>query len=358
MVDSSPDGILVMDLEGRTLLRNARMGALWQIPPEVAANPDGTVLLAVIAAWMKDPAEFLAQAAHLQAHPLERSGGDVELLDGTVMDRGSAPVVDRSGHIYGRIWAFRDVTEQRRNEARIRHLASHDDLTDLPNRHLIQERLAQAIASARQDDSRSFALLYLDLDRFKIVNDGYGHRFGDLVLRAVGERLLALARPANTVARYGGDEFLVLLAEPIQGANVSGTNVSGTNVSGANISDFAGEIIRHFQRPLLVQGREVHLSLSIGVSSFPDDGDTPDVLIEHADVAMYYAKAIGRNTYRCFTREMSREAQRRVTLETKLREALSARRFRLAYQPKVSLATGRSPAARYCCGWRTPIWAR
>lgn len=231
-----------------------------------------------------------------------------------------------------------DISERKHAEARIRYLATHDDLTGLPNRTLIMDRIIQAIRHARRAGSQ-LAILYLDLDRFKVLNDGYGHTFGDAVLKAAAERLSALVREGDTVSRQGGDEFLLLL----------------TGLHSAADAYIATEkIVKLLDAPILVDNRKVHLSGSIGVSVFPHDGDSPETLIDHADVAMYRAKELGRNTYQFFTPEMSAETQWRVNLEHHLREAISENQFTLAFQPKVNLASGRIVGCEALLRWRHP----
>jgi len=232
----------------------------------------------------------------------------------------------------------RDVTERKQAEQRIRYLATHDGLTDLPNRNLIQDRIQQAITHARRS-GRLLALLFLDLDRFKVINDGYGHPFGDAVLKAAAEQLVALVREGDTVARQGGDEFLILLADL-------------RNASDAYI--VAQKLVENLERPLVVQSREVHLSGSIGVAVFPQDGETADALIGNADVAMYRAKNLGRNTYQFFTREMSEETQRRVNLETRLHDAVAMGQLQLVYQPMVNLASGGITGCEALLRWHHP----
>ncbi|ACO78810.1 cyclic di-GMP signal transduction protein [Azotobacter vinelandii CA] len=231
-----------------------------------------------------------------------------------------------------------DISERKRAEQRIRHLAMHDGLTDLPNRNLIQERIEQAIVRARRG-GRLLALLYLDLDRFKVLNDGYGHLFGDAVLKTASERLLKLVREGDTVARLGGDEFLILLADLEQPADADAV---------------ARKIVGSLDCPIVVQERKIHLSGSIGVSLFPRDGETADELIDNADMAMYRAKELGRNTYQFFTRAMSLETQRRVDLEIKLRGAATAGQLQLVYQPKVSLENGGISGCEALLRWHHP----
>jgi diguanylate cyclase (GGDEF)-like protein/PAS domain S-box-containing protein len=270
--------------------------------------------------------------------PASRAEGSYRRKDGTLVPIETRRRALRTEDGWIIVGMARDISERRQAEQRIQYLATHDGLTDLPNRNLIHDRIVQAIAHARRA-GRQLAVLYLDLDRFKVINDGFGHAFGDAVLRATGERLASLVREGDTVARQGGDEFLVLLADLRKAAD-------------AYI--VAQKFVENLDRPLLVQGREVHVSGSIGVSVFPQDGDTPEALISNADVAMYRAKELGRNTYQFFTREMSDETLRRVELETRLRGAAAAGQLQLVYQPKVSLADGRITGCEALLRWHHP----
>lgn len=231
-----------------------------------------------------------------------------------------------------------DITERKHAEQRIRYLAMYDELTGLPNRNLIQDRILQTITHARRTD-RLFSLLCLDLDRFKVVNDGYGHLFGNAVLKAAGEQLLQFVREGDTVARLSGDEFLILL-----------TDLSLP----AEAEVVARKIIESFHCPVLVEDRNIHLSVSIGLSVFPYDGETADALIDNADMAMYRAKELGRNTYQFFTREMGQETQHCVDLEIKLRGAVAAGQLQLVYQPKVNLNNGHISGCEALLRWHHP----
>ncbi len=338
LVEGSPDVLLVVDRDRRKILQNRRAAEFLKLPPDIAADPDARRQLEFTMRRAVDPAAFLARINWLYAHPQETCRDVVELIDGTVHERYSGPVLDAKGHYYGRIWAFRDITERRRAEEHIRYLATHDELTDLPNRRLIRDQIEQALAQARRSGCR-VAVLYINLDRFKVVNDGYGYPFGNAVLRAVGARIAALLRDGDAVARLSGDEFLLLLPGLRRAADAS---------------IVAGRILEALAAPLLVAEREVFLSASIGASLFPQDGETIDALVSSATAAMYRAKAQGRNGLQFFTREMHETVQRRVRLEMKLRLAIAARQFRLVYQPKVNLATGRITGAEALIRWQDP----
>jgi diguanylate cyclase (GGDEF)-like protein/PAS domain S-box-containing protein len=338
LADSTPLGILVVDQHGRLVVRNSHLGRMWKTLDQVLAEPDRSRHLEMIAAATRDPEDFIARIRWLIAHPDEVSRDMIELKDGTIMARYSAPVRGRDGQYYGRTWVHEDITEQVRAEQQLRRLATQDDLTGLPNRHMIRERIDQAIAEAR-GSGLLLALLYMDLDRFKVVNDGYGHAFGDEVLKAAGQRLAAQVRADDTVARHGGDEFLVLM-----------TGLSDTR----DVETVARKMVASLNAPVVVGGREIHLSGSIGVSIYPRDGADAETLLGNADLAMYRAKGLGRNTFQFFTPAMSRETQLRLDLETRLRGATATGELELHYQPKLSLHTGRITGCEALLRWQHP----
>jgi diguanylate cyclase (GGDEF)-like protein len=211
-------------------------------------------------------------------------------------------------------------------------------LTDLPNRLTMRDRVTQAISHARRA-GQQLALMYIDLDRFKVINDGHGHRYGDAVLRAVGARLRGLLREEDSVGRESGDEFIVLLPGLRRFADAYVV---------------AQDILDAFDQPFAIEGQEAHLTASVGVSMFPQDGDTADLLIERADAAMYRGKELGRNTYQFFSRLIGEETQARVDMESKLRGAIARGELAMVYQPKVSLATGRITGCEALLRWTNP----
>ena len=220
----------------------------------------------------------------------------------------------------------------------LRHLASHDALTGLPNRLLLDDRIAQAIVQG-QRYAHEFAVLVIDLDRFKLINDSLGHRAGDELLREVAQRLSHAVRTVDTTARLGGDEFVILLGGP---------------VTQAEAVEIGKRAIQLMEPPMRLLGLDVHVSPSIGIAFFPRDGATVDTLIARADAAMYSAKERGRNNVQCYAEGMSAVTQERVKLESDLHEALRRGQFELHYQPKVDTLSGRVNSAEALIRWRHP----
>jgi diguanylate cyclase (GGDEF)-like protein len=228
--------------------------------------------------------------------------------------------------------------ERQRSEQRIRHMAHHDELTGLPNRALLNARLAQALGQARRG-GRPLALLFLDLDGFKYINDSLGHEIGDRLLRTAAMRLQSIVRPGDTVARLGGDEFVVMLVDLKQAEDAA---------------TIAHEIVQALSRPLRADDRTLHVTASVGVATFPADGDSAELLLKHADAAMYRAKAHGRNGVQCYTRDMGLQAHQRVELQSALRLAVEHGQFELHYQPQCAPESGRIVAVEALIRWPHP----
>ncbi|HET7730108.1 MAG TPA: PAS domain S-box protein [Usitatibacter sp.] len=240
-------------------------------------------------------------------------------------------------HIQGVVFNSRDVTDRKVIQQRIQHLAYHDNLTGLPNRSLLQDRLAHSIARADRT-SRKVAVLFIDLDNFKNINDTLGHDVGDELLRQVSRRLSECVRLEDTIARQGGDEFIVLLdaLDDSRGASI-----------------VAQKILNSLRQPFLLGGTEQHVSGSVGISLFPEDGRDPQTLMRNADTAMFHGKSLGKNTYQYFTAQMNIAVKRRMTLESALRRAVMQKDFVLQYQPEINLETGEIIAVEALVRWQT-----
>jgi diguanylate cyclase (GGDEF)-like protein/PAS domain S-box-containing protein len=313
-------------------------------------------------------AAFERLTGHTRAQALGRHAG---FLASTRHDPGFFPrvfaAVDERGYWEGEMWqsrangdlfpvfmtlsavraggrslhyamSFVDISDRKAAEQRIRHLAYHDLLTDLPNRALLGERAGAAMERARRD-GRKVALLFVDLDRFKNVNDSLGHGAGDELLRHCAARLLAALRTADMVGRHGGDEFTVLLADLM------------------DIEDaarIAAKLLDALRRPFLVGSHELRLTGSIGVAVFPDNGDSFEALLQNADAAMYAAKDAGRDCFRFHSAEMTQRATWRLDLENDLRRAVPADQLSLAYHPQVDLKSRRLAGCEALVRWRHP----
>jgi diguanylate cyclase (GGDEF)-like protein/PAS domain S-box-containing protein len=249
-----------------------------------------------------------------------------------------AECLRESGRIILLRGTLQDITERKTSEARIEYLANHDALTDLPNRNLLSDRIGQAIAHAHRT-SRHLAALLLDLDRFKFVNDGFGHPVGDALLKAVAGRLKVAIREGDTVARLGGDEFVIILTGLV-------------DTAAAEI--VVREILAAFIDPFILDGHELHISTSIGISVFPEDGINGDMLLKTADAALYSAKDKGRNGYQFYTKNMGVQVEERAELENALHQALAQQEFELYYQPKVDLRSGQVYGMEALLRWRRP----
>jgi diguanylate cyclase len=222
--------------------------------------------------------------------------------------------------------------------AKLQHQATHDALTGLPNRLLFVDRLGREIAHAERD-GHVFAVLVVDLDRFKVINDTLGHAAGDQLLNELAERLSGAIRSADTVARTGGDEFLLLLTDIREAPDAAVV---------------ATKIISELEKPVRISGTEVHTSASIGISMYSADGSDSDTLVAHADEAMYFAKQAGRNGFKFFNPGMSVFSRERLDLESELRRALPMKQFEVHYQPKIDIATGRMNSVEALLRWRHP----
>ncbi|MGB9619179.1 MAG: diguanylate cyclase domain-containing protein, partial [Armatimonadota bacterium] len=350
IIDFVPDAAVVIDNNGRIIAWNRAMEKLTQVPAEKmlgkgnyeyalpfygkrrpvlideALNP-GVLTEESCAAIVRDGETLVANAFVPGLKP-----------GGAHLWAKARPLRDSQGNKVGAIETVRDVTEERAYLERLDRLAHHDLLTALPNRLLLSDRLSHEIARAERE-GKSLAVMFLDLDRFKVINDSLGHSVGDSLLQLVAGRLAKTLRKSDTVARMGGDEFTILtpgLSNPQAAARL------------------ARKLLATVAEPYTVGGRELYVTASIGISVYPRDGTDAEALVKNADAAMYLAKEEGRNTYQFYTRALEAQAMKKMNLEHDLRRAVECGELTVFYQPRVDIETGDILSAEALVRWRHP----
>jgi diguanylate cyclase (GGDEF)-like protein/PAS domain S-box-containing protein len=342
-LNSIGDAVISADLDGRVDYLNVAAEQItgWS-RQEARGRPIADVLNIIDSVTEKkvtNPIEYVLESDQpigltSDAVLVGRDGKRLPIED------SAAPIHDWDGQLVGAVLVFRDVSATVALTSKIRHQAHHDFLTNLPNRVLLNDRVTQAISLARRNDSCP-VLLFLDLDKFKHINDSLGHAVGDLLLQGVSERLLHCVRTSDTVSRHGGDEFVILLADEHRPED-------------AVLA--AEKILIALSTPFVIDGQELHTSTSIGIAAYPLDGIDATTLIKNADTAMYHAKERGRNNYQFFRHDMNTRAMERQLIESNLRRALEHQEFVLHYQPKVDLGTGRITGVEALLRWEHPEW--
>ncbi|MCM2265084.1 MAG: EAL domain-containing protein [Desulfuromonadales bacterium] len=334
-LDQANDLIFSLTPEGVFLYTNQAFQQVLGYSPEEAARKTITEVIDP-AIRTKCLAEMRKAMGGERVEPLEgrlaTRGGEMVEVEGTITCSGG----EQRDKV---IWVIcRDVTARRRAQEQLYHMAHHDLLTGLPNRLFFADRLRQAQALAKRQKQQC-AVLYLDLDRFKIINDTLGHAVGDQLLQEVARRLSSCVREVDTVARLGGDEFAIVLV----------------NLHAANDAEqVAGKILANLAKPVQIETHELFITTSIGIGIFPVHGEDADLLIKRADVAMYQAKSLGRNNFQIYDRSMDLDSERRMVLERGLRKAIEREEFRIAYQPKIDAETGRVTALEALIRWEHP----
>jgi len=342
-MDASPDGILVVDQNAQIISYNQRFANMWKIAPGLLNAGDDMPVLTAVTSAMKNPEVFRARVQYIYAHPDVAAHDDLETTDGRSIDRHTEVLRTPSGEYLGRVWFFRDVTERKKAEEQILHLARYDALTGLANRRVFMEAVERATAGVKRG-GMTFAVLYLDLNHFKDVNDTLGHPVGDELLKAVAGRLRSVTRDNDVVARFGGDEFAVIVSdvrEPEDAAAV------------------AKALLKAMDVPFVVQGCNIRSGVSIGIAVFGPDEPGAETMLTRADIALYLAKSEGKSEgkegYRFHTDAMDNEIRTRVMLSSELREGIELGQLFLVYQPQVEIATGRIIGVEALVRWRHPV---
>ena len=339
-LESTPDGVLIVDQGGKISRWNRRFVELWRVPEHLLDTKVTDPALQYVTEQMADPDAFLSKVRELYAHPGESSFDMLYLKDGRIVERYSQPLM-MGGAIAGRLWSFRDLTERKHLEERLHELAFYDHLTGLANRSLLHDRLRQAMFSSGRSGHYG-ALLLIDLDNFKSLNDTYGHHLGDLLLKQVAQRLSTCVRSEDTVARFGGDEFVVML-----------TNLGNEKKDAlGRVELVGGKVMAVLNEDYHLENISYSISPSIGANLFLGQQVSTDTLLKQVDLAMYKAKDAGRNTLRFFDPEMERMVMQRARMEEELRQAIENKQFVLHYQPQI--AGSRISGCEVLVRWQHP----
>ncbi|KAA2214890.1 two-component system response regulator [Teichococcus oryzae] len=335
VIDTVPALISASDRDGRCVFVNASQARFSGADPGTLVGHDISLMLgAARAARSRTLDQLVFETGEaLPAREEEAMGPDGTLRSFLTT---KAPLHDRDGRVTAVLTTSIEITERKQAERRLSHMVHHDALTGLPNRAHLRDRLRRELARGRRGD-HVFALMFLDLDRFKAVNDAYGHHLGDALLHDAAQRLTEAMRPGDMVARLGGDEFAILLAD-----------ISGQEQA----EELAAEVMATLSAPFQFEGMSLSVTASIGITLHPRDGTDPDELLRNADLAMYRAKAEGRNGWQFFAATMEARAREIMQIEADLRQALLRRELVLHYQPQIELRSGRVVGVEALLRWR------
>jgi len=335
-LESSADGILVIDNNGRISDYNNKFLKMWNISEAVIDTNDFQVIIDFISDELESANEFLYCIDTLQDKN-EIMIGNLKCKGNRIFEYYTQPYeVDK--HPIGRVWSFRNVTQRVSLEQELQFQANHDVLTGLPNRSSLLKWIKQSIAESKSKKTK-FAVLFLDLDRFKLINDSLNHEAGDKVLCVVAKRLRNVIRKKDILVRLGGDEFVVII-----------NNIKDSQ----NIDKIADKLLSTFKEPFFIDKHEIRLSTSIGVSVYPSDGKNIDTLLRNADSAMYRAKELGTNQFHYYTSELNNKNIEKLEKEAELRQALARDEFYLYYQPEFDLKTEKLVSVEALIRWNHP----
>ena len=334
-LEATADGILVINNRGQVIRCNQKLLNLWGIAESVSSTKDYDQIIDLALQQVAKP--YTCNLERQETASNYHNYSLLELKNGKILEcyYQTQQIQDLS---ISTVWSFRDVTAKQQAEQTIKHQAFHDALTGLANRSLFDRKLALELSKSEQSQSK-LAVLFLDLDHFKNINDTLGHAVGDLLLQAVVKRLLYGVREGDMIARWGGDEFTLLLLhiESLQ-----------------EVTAIAQRILQALQSPFDLEGYHLHVTSSIGIAIYPDHGTDSDTLLKNADAALYKAKDRGRNNYQHYNQTLNSQGEKILKLENKLRYALKNQEFTLYYQPIVDVTTGTITKMEALLRWRHP----
>nr|WP_242601929.1 EAL domain-containing protein [Legionella wadsworthii] len=317
--ESSADGILVLDLYNKLIDCNSKFISIWNIPSSMQETNDGNIILYYMLNQIMKPQEYLDHIEHLKIHIDEISRKIVNFKNGKILECYTLPHRLNEETI-GRVWSFRDITEQANLEKQLKFQALHDPLTQLPNRALLIERIQDSLAYAAKNETQ-FAIMFFDLDRFKLINDSLSHEVGDQLLRMVGQRWSQLIRKEDTLARIGGDEFVMI-------CHIT---------KNEDVAVIASKILESMRESFKIANREITITTAVGISTYPKDAESANDLLKNADLAMYQAKERGGNQYSFYSCQLHEYTNKCFKLESDIRNAIKNKEFFLLYQPQFNL---------------------
>ncbi|HEX2585728.1 MAG TPA: EAL domain-containing protein [Steroidobacteraceae bacterium] len=341
-LDSIGDAVVSVDITGHVIYLNAtaekmtgwlQSQAAGRMVNEVLHIVDAITRSSVLSPMLSAIARNEIVRLTSNCLLIHRDGNEAAIED------SAAPIHNRHGNVTGAVMVFRDVSIARAYSSQMFYLARHDSLTGLPNRILFNDRLTQAVALASRQKQK-LAVLFLDVDRLKQINDSFGHDMGDRLLQMVAQRLLSCVRSSDTVSRQGGDEFLILLPEVTQSHSAVVT---------------AEKILTALRQPCRIDQHELYVSASIGIATYPEDGAEAETLIKRADFSMYHVKDNGRSNYQFFTEKLNARALQRESLRKDLGYALERNEFALVYQPQLNMESGLITGVEALIRWHHPL---
>ncbi|MBD2180985.1 EAL domain-containing protein [Planktothrix sp. FACHB-1355] len=336
-LESTADAIIAVDEQGKIIIYNQKFIEMWQIPTSAIGSFLDEQLLAYMTNQLAETENFVEKIRELFAQSTAESRDFIKFKDGRIFERYSQPqIVGKK--IVGRVFSFRDVTLHREAEEKIRYQATHDLLTALPNRMLFNDRLSVCLAASHRTGDM-LAVMFLDLDRFKAINDTLGHAMGDRLLQEVAHRLSGCLRQCDTIARWEGDEFTLLLPQ-IRYVE--------------DAVKIAQRILAALKPTFYINGHQLHISSSIGIAFYPNDGEDAETLIKNADVALCRAKEQGRNTYCIYTPAINSRTSELLIIENSLHRALERGEFVVYYQPQVNTIAGEIIQMEALIRWQHP----
>ncbi|MGQ3889970.1 EAL domain-containing protein [Legionella sp. CNM-1927-20] len=336
ILESTNDGILVVNSNNKLEYYNQRFLEIWQLSREFVDSHNDDEAVAKAITQLEDPEQFLKRLKYFAKHPHLDSFDELNFLNGKIFERYGKPHI-LENKIIGRVWTFHEVTDRRKMEEQIIFQATHDTLTGLPNRSQLTKKLYQEIKYAKRF-KLNLAILFIDLDNFKTINDNLGHEAGDILLRQVAKRLVLCLRETDTVFRFGGDEFVIFCL--IQNSE--------------EINDLVQKMHYCLLSPIKIGINNVIITVSMGISIYPKHGKDPSNLLKNADIAMYWAKKQGRNSYQVYKKELRQGSKRRMTLLSQLHLAIERKQFSLVYQPIIDLSSEQICSLEVLLRWEHP----